>query len=210
MSRFVAAIRRTSTGIGRVEPSGVTSRSWIARRNFAWSESGISATSSRSSVPPAAARKTPSWSLTAPVKEPRRWPKSWLSRQRLREARAVDRHERRLRDRAPAVDRPRDELLAGAALARDQHGALRLAHRIDEPIDRLHGLARADELPDALEAPDLRAEARVLALERLEPQRALDRVEDLLGSRILDQVVGRAELHRLDGAHRSCRSRSAR
>src|SRR5207249_12083529 len=37
-------------------------------------------TSSRKSVPPSAARKTPSWSATAPVKAPRRWPKSWLSR----------------------------------------------------------------------------------------------------------------------------------
>jgi hypothetical protein len=63
------------------------------------------------------------------------------------------------------MDRPRDELLDGDALAGDQHGALRLADGVDEAVDRLHRLAVADELADAFEADNLAAEPRVLALE---------------------------------------------
>ena len=50
--------------------------------------------------------------------------------QRLGQRRAVDAHERHLALRAPVVNRARDELLAGAGLARDEHRAARLG---DEP-----------------------------------------------------------------------------
>ena len=47
--------------------------------NFGWSSSGRSPISSRNSVPPSAAATFPSVSATAPVNEPRTWPKSSLS-----------------------------------------------------------------------------------------------------------------------------------
>jgi len=43
---------------------------------MAW---GVSPISSRKMVPASACRQKPSWSRSAPVKEPRTWPKSWLS-----------------------------------------------------------------------------------------------------------------------------------
>ena len=36
------------------------------------------------------------------------------------------------------MDRVRDELLAGAALAVDQNGRARLGDLVDEPVDLLH------------------------------------------------------------------------
>ena len=40
---------------------------------------GRSPISSRNSVPPADVRTRPGWSVSAPVKLPRRWPNNWLS-----------------------------------------------------------------------------------------------------------------------------------
>ena len=128
-------------------------------------------------MPPAAARKTPSWSATAPVNAPRRWPKSWLSSSVSdRPAQLIATNGAVATDSA-LVDRPRDELLAGAALARDQHAcsSFWLTASI-EPVDRLHRLRCCrSSSPMPLEADDLAAQARVLALERLELQDALDR-----------------------------------
>src|SRR4030095_14595638 len=115
------------------------------------------------------------------------------------------------------------------ALAGEEHRALVLADGVDQAVDRLHAGALADQLAEALQAADLAAQARVLALERREAQDALEREQDLLRPRVLDQVVGGAELHRLDrrldravaGEHerrrrdpapappRSCRARSS-
>ena len=58
-SRFVAAMTRTSTLIGRLEPMRSNSRSWSTRRSFACVASGISPISSRKSVPPLAVSKRP-------------------------------------------------------------------------------------------------------------------------------------------------------
>ena len=52
---------------------------------------------------------------------PRTWPKSSLSIEARRDRAAVDDDERALRARAALHDLVRDELLAGAALALDEH-----------------------------------------------------------------------------------------
>src|SRR5262249_32423144 len=49
---------------------------------------------------------------------------------------AVDRDERRVAQDAALMHRAGDELLAGAALAAQEDGALVLADRIDESVDR--------------------------------------------------------------------------
>src|SRR5204863_5673599 len=56
--------------------------------------------------------------------------------QRLRDGGAVERDERLSGARAPIVDRLRDELLAGAALAGDE----------DRRLERRHGEHRAEDL----------------------------------------------------------------
>ena len=66
--------------------------------------------------------------------------------QRLGQRRAVDRHERPGGARAVAVHGARDELLAGAALAADQHGRVALRDARDAIEDGAHRLAAADHV----------------------------------------------------------------
>ena len=70
---------RTSTGTGRVPPTGQTCFSSMTRRSLTCSGSGSSPISSRNSVPWLATTKSPGLACTAVVKAPRRCPKSWLS-----------------------------------------------------------------------------------------------------------------------------------
>jgi hypothetical protein len=52
----------------------------MARSSFTWMSGGISATSSRKSVPPLAISNAPGFSLVEPVKAPFSWPNSSFSR----------------------------------------------------------------------------------------------------------------------------------
>jgi hypothetical protein len=65
--------------LGCSEPTRCTSPFSSARSSFVCTESGSSPTSSRNSVPPSAASKTPIFDSTAPVNAPRTWPNSSLS-----------------------------------------------------------------------------------------------------------------------------------
>src|SRR5450432_1735305 len=71
---------RTFTGTWLFVPTRRTSRRSSTRRSFGCRSMLSSPISSRKTVPPAAASKTPSRDDTAPVKAPRSWPKSSLSR----------------------------------------------------------------------------------------------------------------------------------
>ncbi len=66
--------------------------------------------------------------------------------QALGQRAAVDRHDGKVPPRAGGVDRPRDELLAGAALAADQHGRVGPRHRGDQLEHLAHRCAVADDL----------------------------------------------------------------
>ena len=66
-SSLVAAMMRTSTFCVVLEPTGSMAFSWMQRRIFAWSASGMSPISSRNSVPPSACAKRPLRLLVAPV-----------------------------------------------------------------------------------------------------------------------------------------------
>ena len=79
-SRFVAAIKRTSTWIVSLEPTRRISRSCITRSSFTWKLNEVSEISSRKAVPPAALSNNPFRDPVAPVKEPRSCPYSSLSR----------------------------------------------------------------------------------------------------------------------------------
>ncbi len=78
MLRLLAAMKRTSTFTGRVEPSGRTSFSWMTRSSLTCMDSDISVTSSRNRVPPPAATSRPVLPM-APVKAPFSWPNSSLA-----------------------------------------------------------------------------------------------------------------------------------
>ncbi len=119
--------------------------------------------------------------------------------QRLRNGRAVHRHEGSVPPRGQLVQGARDQLLAGAALASDQHGGGRGRGQLDEAVDRLHGRAGPHQLADAPDLLDAPSEQRDLAgglrpLDRLGHQQL--EPGDVDGLR---QKVVRALLH---GGHR--------
>ena len=72
----MAAMTRTSTLIGRAEPTRSNSRSWSTRRSASWVSGGRSPTSSRKMVPPSASSKRPARRSSAPVKAPFSCPNS--------------------------------------------------------------------------------------------------------------------------------------
>ena len=64
--------------------------------------------------------------------------------QRLDNRRAIDRHERPAPARADFVNLPRDQLLAGAALAVDERDEVRCRHSLDAIAHGLHDRTRSD------------------------------------------------------------------
>ena len=117
--------------------------------------------------------------------------------QALGNSRAVDRNEGTAAPRSVLVDGAGRQLLAGAALAADQHRGARLRHAPDGVEDLLHGVARPEQVSATLASLHPGAQAHDLALERapLEQLADLDAQRpDLEG---LGHVIRRAALHRL-------------
>ena len=73
-------------------------------------------------------------------------PEQLTFQQRLGYGGTVDGDEGASAAPAAFVERARDELLTGAALAGDEHGGIRVRDPFEEIIHRLHGRARATEL----------------------------------------------------------------
>ena len=115
--------------------------------------------------------------------------------QRADERAAVDRHERTARAPAGEVERARDQLLAGAALAGDQHGRVGLRDLVDRRAHLLHRRRVADHraVREAL------GQLAVLAAQLVLGERALDDEAQLVGRERLADVVARAELHAAHG-----------
>ena len=74
-------------------------------------------------MPPSACSKTPTLVSIAPVNAPRTWPNSSLSNSVSTTAEQLIVTNRRALRGPSAVQRARHQLLAGAGLAGDQHGA---------------------------------------------------------------------------------------
>jgi hypothetical protein len=111
---------------------------------------------------------------------------------------AVDRDERPAGPRARLVDGLRDELLAGPALAPDEHRQVRLRHLLDLLEDAAHRSARADHRAQAVVAPDSLEQQPVLVLEAPSLEGARHDEADLVVVEGLRHVVLGAGLHRLD------------
>ena len=120
---------------------------------------------------------------------------------------AVDDDEGLVARGAEIVDRARDELLAGAALAGDQHGRARRRDALDGAEHAAHHLALADQAPEPRLARHLVAQAHDFLFERA----ALEELAHLDAQRVdlegLGHEVGGAELHRLDGGRDGARRR---
>ena len=117
-------------------------------------------------------------------------PEQLALEQVLGHRRAVDRHEGPVPAPALRVQRLGDELLAGPALARDEHRRLGVGHARDELAHLQHRGAGPEDLLEALGAVDLLAEALDLLAERPVPERPLDRERELVHiERFRDEVV---------------------
>jgi hypothetical protein len=119
--------------------------------------------------------------------------------QRLRNRSAVHRHERVVAPGTGGMDRARHQLLAGAALARDEDVGGRRRAAGDLPAYRLDGDARADEvLPDGVPMDHALTQARRLKRASM-LQHAGDAADEIVDAERLLQVVTGAFLQRLDG-----------
>ena len=124
--------------------------------------------------------------------------------ERVGDGRHVDGDERLIAPGTPPVDRPRHQLLAGAALARDEHGRGRLGQLRDELINAHHFGVAPDQplegvgaLPSA--GSERRSQTKDLALERPLLERTLDQEVQIVHVERLHQVVVGAQPHRRDG-----------
>jgi hypothetical protein len=102
------------------------------------------------------------------VKAPASWPNSSLQQLR-RDRRGVERDEGPLRARRFAVQRARDQLLAGAGLAGDQHRQRRLRQAADGAEQLAHRRRLADQ---SGESPAAAVAARAVVGARLAAGRA--------------------------------------
>ena len=117
-SRRPAARR---SGSAAREPSRTTSRSCSTRSSFTCSGGGSSPISSRNRVPPCAASNQPGLAPGRAGERAALVAEQLALDQGLAEGAAVDGHERPVAPRAQVVQVARDELLAGAGLAGDEH-----------------------------------------------------------------------------------------
>ncbi len=115
--------------------------------------------------------------------------------QLARERGAVELLERPLRARAERVDGAGDELLAGSALARDQHAGGAPGGAPDLLDQALHRAALADEIA---RAPGRAPQVAGLGLGPRQAQSGVDRDEERVGVEGLLEEIERTDAH---GAH---------
>jgi len=157
------------------------------RNNLGCIGIGISPISSRKITPPDAALNSPGRSLIAPVKAPLRWPNSSLSRRcSERAAQLIARKGRSARSlrRCSA----RDQLLAGAGFAFEQHRDRRACDGRDQFQNLGHFRARARDLverfaPGQVDAQgaDLGTKVLFSRLQLIEPGCMADGEGDAVG-----------------------------
>ncbi len=120
--------------------------------------------------------------------------------QRLGNRGAVDGHERERRARAQLVDGLRDELLARARLAPDEHRRRRRRRLLDHAIERSNAGAVADDAAEAALLAELTAEQLDLAQRLLPLDRLVQQDAQPLRIHGLAQIVVGAVLDRFDRA----------
>ena len=218
----MATTTRASTRTRCLPPTRKNSSSCSTCSSLACSAGGISPISSRKMVPPSASSNLPGFSLVAPVKAPRSWPKSSLSSSSPGSAAQLilTKGLPRRGERAWIV--ARETSLPTPRLAADQHRHVGVGDAVDHVPDGQHGRAGGDEVLRH-PAPRLAALDAAMSLEhhrrrlarphrgddgyglRLVRRRgprcraaAFDGLAQLLRLDRLDQVVARAQPHGLD------------
>ena len=148
------------------------------------------------------------WRCAASVKAPFSCPNSSLSIRVSGMAPQFTATNGRAAARREIVQGPGDQLLAGPALALDQHGGGGGRDLLHHPHHLLHRRAFGDQLRRA--PRDLLAQPEVLPAQPLALLRLAQDEEHLVGAEGLAQIVVGAGLHRLDRQLVRCRTRSSR
>ena len=117
----------------------------------------------------------------------------------FRQGRAVDGHKRVVLAAAVEMERAGYQLLARAALALDEDGAVGVGHLGDQIIDLLHLRAGADDVLKFVAVLELLLEIDVFAHGALEIERPLDGHLELVDFERFCYVIIRPELHGLHG-----------
>ena len=111
---------------------------------------------------------------------------------------AVDADERPLHPAAAVVDLSGDQLLAGSALSLDQDRGLTVGHAVHHLEDAVHLLGRSNDRLFLVTALELALEVQVLASHPPHLERVADHQLDLVVLGVLDQVLERPHVHRVD------------
>ena len=120
----------------------------MTRSSLVWNSADVSPISSRKIVPRPASANRPLRALTAPVNAPRVWPKSSDSSSGVGSAAQLTGTNGSAAATELAVNRAGDQLLAGAALAADQHRGARHRRLADELVDGDHPRVAAGEIAE--------------------------------------------------------------
>ena len=185
---------RTSTVIAVCPPTRKNSLSASTRSKRVCSASDMSPISSRNSVPPLACSKRPMRRSVAPVNAPFSWPNSSDSSSSAAIADVFSATNGAVGARRVVVQRARDELLARAGLARDQHRHARARQAADRLEHLLHRRRLADDARRRLRGRLLGRSARAL------PRRARDELDRFVDVERLRQILEGAALIGRHGA----------
>ena len=112
-------------------------------------------------------------------------PEELALEQRVGERRAVLGDEALILARARVVDRAGHQVLAGAGLAGDQHGGVRLGHLLHHLEHLVHRRARADDLVEGVATLDLAPQREVLRAQPLVGLRERGGELDVLGRQLV-------------------------
>src|SRR3989475_9712444 len=144
-------MKRTSTLLGRSAPTSCTSRSWMARRSLTCRVSGISAISSRKSVPPLGALDEPALGVLGAGEGPLDVAEEFALEEAFRDRAAVDPDEGAPRPAAVTVDDAGDDFLARAGLAQKADRGVGLGDTGDLIQQDLHLGTSGDDVLQAVE-----------------------------------------------------------
>ena len=149
-------------------------------------------------MPRSASSKQPARRSVAPVKAPFSWPKISLSSSVSGIAAQLIATNGARRARAQLVNRLRDQLLAGAGLAEDQHRGRRRRGLLEHLIQRAHRRAVADDAAEAAAIVQLPPQRLVLALLLVDLGEPLEQALQLVRIERLGEVILGAGLDRFD------------
>ena len=149
-------------------------------------------------MPPSAIASSPSLGFVAPGEGAAHVAEQFAFDQRRHERSAVDGNERLVAENAGEVNRLRDQLLACAAFAQNQHRMHALSGFRDDAVKLLHLRRAPDDVAEPLPRLDGFAQHAVLRLQTQMPRHPLQQQTQFFHAEGLGDVVVSAILHCLN------------